>query len=93
LRTAVRTFRGASICARAGFYVVLLCAAFVPSGHTEDLETSDQVWMNFVMASPRSEKLYLEYDIEAAKQVSGGDPWHYLYGTGVIEYYPIISST
>ena len=35
-----------------------------------------------------SEKLYLEYDIEGGTQVSGGDPWRYLYGTGLVEYYP-----
>ena len=51
-------------------------------------ETSDQVWANVVLGFPRSEKLYLEYDFEGAKQVSGGEPWYYLYGTGLVEYYP-----
>ena len=52
-------------------------------------EASDQLWLNYILGRPVSEKLYLEYDFEAAKQVSGsGDPWHYFYGTGLFEYYP-----
>jgi len=52
-------------------------------------EPSDQVWLNMILSRSMSEKLYLEYDFEAAKQVSGdGDPWKYLYGTGLVEYYP-----
>lgn len=52
-------------------------------------EPSDQVWLNMILSRSVSDTLYLEYDIEAAKQVSGdGDPWKYLYGTGLVEYYP-----
>jgi hypothetical protein len=52
-------------------------------------ETSKQVWGNFITAFPQSEKLYLEADTELAKQVSGGgDDWGYVYGTGLVEYYP-----
>jgi hypothetical protein len=54
-----------------------------PSG-----ETSKQIWANFILSRPKSEKLYFEYDIEGARQVSGGDPWRYIYGTGLVEYYP-----
>lgn len=51
-------------------------------------ETSKQLWVNFVMGRPKTEKLYFELDIEGARQVSGGDPWKYLYGTGLVEFYP-----
>ena len=52
-------------------------------------DTSKQLWANFIVGLPKSEKLYLEVDTEVAKQVSGeGDPWGYLYGTGLLEYYP-----
>lgn len=51
-------------------------------------EVSDQVWANFIMGRPISDKLYFEYDVEGAKQVSGGEPWAYIYGTALTEYYP-----
>jgi hypothetical protein len=51
-------------------------------------ETSKQIWANFIISRPKSEKLYFEYDIEGARQVSGGEPWRYIYGTGLVEYYP-----
>lgn len=52
-------------------------------------DTSKQLWANFIVGLPKTEKLYLEADAEIAKQVSGGgDPWGYLYGTGLFEYYP-----
>jgi len=51
-------------------------------------ETSKQIWANFILSRPVSEKLYFEYDIEGARQVSGGEPWRYIYGTGLVEYYP-----
>jgi hypothetical protein len=52
-------------------------------------EASDQLWLNFILGRPVSEKFYVEYDFEAATQVSGGgDPWRYLYGTGLFEHYP-----
>ena len=50
--------------------------------------TSKQIWANFIVSRPKSEKLYFEYDIEGARQVSGGEPWRYIYGTGLVEYYP-----
>ena len=42
-------------------------------------EYSRQLWLNFILGRPISEKWYFEYDFEAAKQVSGGQPWRYLY--------------
>ena len=44
-----------------------------PSG-----ETSKQIWANFIISRPLSEKFYFEYDIEGARQVSGGDLWRYI---------------
>jgi hypothetical protein len=49
---------------------------------------SRQICANFIISRPKSEKLYLEYDIEVTRQVSGGDPRRYIYGTGLLEYYP-----
>jgi hypothetical protein len=52
-------------------------------------DTSRQLWANFIVGLPKSEKLYVEADAEVAKQVSGGgDSWGSLYGTGLVEYYP-----
>lgn len=72
-----------------------LCAALLWAGQAPGFaqevtaDTSRQLWGNFIVGLPKSEKLYLEVDAEAAKQVSGGgDPWGYLYGTGLVEYYP-----
>jgi hypothetical protein len=70
--------RAASLC---------LLAAISASNHAEE-PTSQQVWTNYILAFPRNEKLYYEMDIETAHQVSGGEPWHYYYGTGMVEYYP-----
>lgn len=64
---------------------------FAPSGlNAEEIldEMSKQVWLNYIVGRPISEKWYLEYDFEAARQVSGGEPWYTLYGTGLAEYYP-----
>jgi hypothetical protein len=58
------------------------------SAQESTAETSKQLWANLILSRPKSEKLYFEYDIEGARQVSGGDPWRYLYGTGLVEYYP-----
>lgn len=55
----------------------------------EEPEPSTQVWLNMILSRPVSDKWYVEYDIEGARQVSGdGDPWKYIYGTGLVEYYP-----
>ena len=78
-----RTGRSASL-----WLVLVLIAPVSLSAQETDPEASKQLWANLVLSFPRSEKLYLEYDIEAARQVSGGEPWRYLYGTGLVEYYP-----
>jgi hypothetical protein len=71
------------------FWLVLVLFAPVSlSAQETDPEVSEQVWANLVLSFPRSEKLYLEYDIEAARQVSSGEPWRSFYGTGLVEYYP-----
>ena len=67
-------------------WLFLMAAAALASANKS--ETSDQIWANVVLSHPRSERTYLEYDIESARQVSGGEPWRYLFGTGLIEYYP-----
>jgi hypothetical protein len=74
-------------------YICLLCylATFSSASRAEESSaavTSKQIWANFIISRPLSEKLYFEYDIEGARQVSGGEPWRYLYGTGLVEYYP-----
>lgn len=70
--------------------VLLLCLS-PPELTAQEVtnDTSQQVWGNFITAFPQSEKLYLEADVEAATQVSGGgDDWGSVYGTGLVEYYP-----
>ena len=76
---------------RFAFVTLLLCALpFSSTARAQEssLETSKQIWANLILSRPKSEKLYFEYDIEGARQVSGGEPWRYLYGTGLAEYYP-----
>lgn len=71
-----------------GLIVMALVAPGAARAQDEQDASSTQLWTNYILSFPRSEKLYVEYDIETAHQVSGGDPWHYLYGTGMVEYYP-----
>ena len=73
------------------FVLLFLCAIAIPiqsNAQESSLEASKQLWANLILSRPKSEKLYFEYDIEGARQVSGGEPWRYLYGTGLVEYYP-----
>jgi hypothetical protein len=71
-------------------FLFFCVSTFSSLSSAEDLpgETSKQIWANFILSRPMSEKLYFEYDIEGARQVSGGEPWRYIYGTGLVEYYP-----
>jgi hypothetical protein len=50
-------------------------------------DASRQIWANLILARPTSQKLYLEYDIEGAYEVSDDDPFKSLFGTGMAEYY------
>lgn len=71
--------------------ILLACGTLPPDAAlAQDAaeDASKQIWANLILSRPKSEKLYLEYDIEGARQVSGGEPWSYLYGTGLVEYYP-----
>jgi hypothetical protein len=71
--------------------VLLFCVSTfssILSAEEPSPSTSKQIWANFIISRPKSEKLYFEYDIEGARQVSGGEPWRYIYGTGLLEYYP-----
>jgi hypothetical protein len=73
------------------FVVLFLCAIVIPiqsNAQESSLEASKQLWANLILSRPKSEKLYFEYDIEGARQVSGGEPWRALYGAGLVEYYP-----
>jgi hypothetical protein len=73
------------------FALLFLCAIAIPiqsNAQETSAETSKQLWANFILSRPKSERLYFECDIEGARQVSGGDPWRYIYGTGLVEYYP-----
>lgn len=86
----VPAMRRVGACGLTAAYLYPLVAALfllgAPASADED-SVSDQLWFNYILAFPRSEKLYLEVDFEAAAQVSGGDPWGYLYTTGLAEYY------
>jgi hypothetical protein len=63
----------------------ILCTA--PVAHTsDDLET--QVWGNFTLGWIRSEKVYLELDMEPKILVSGEPEWRNVDVTPSIEYYP-----
>jgi hypothetical protein len=76
---------------RCTLVLMFLCTLSFPSptrAQESAQETSKQLWANMILSRPKSEKLYFEYDIEGARQISGGEPWRYLYGTGLAEYYP-----
>ncbi len=76
--------------AAASVAALLLCVSYSELSAQEVTDdTSRQVWGNFITAFPQSDKLYLEADAEVATQLSGGgDDWGYVYGTGLVEYYP-----
>jgi hypothetical protein len=50
--------------------------------------TSTQLWGNLTLGHPRSERLYLELDLEPKIQVSGGEGWRNLDATPLVEFYP-----
>lgn len=80
-RIAAAAQRGAL---RAAPLAVLVLAA-VPAV-AGDLET--QAWANLTMGWNRSEKVYLELDLEPKVLVSGDPGWRNLDVTPAVEYYP-----
>jgi len=86
MSTLVYSARTACKALAAVICTVLLCPATLADEEIDELST--QIWGNFIQALPKSESLYLEYDIEGASAVSTDEPWSYLYGTGLVEYYP-----
>lgn len=67
--------------------LILFLSTLPVRASDEPAEVSDQLWFNYILAFPRSQKLYMEVDFEAAAEVSGDEPWRYLYTTGLVEYY------
>jgi hypothetical protein len=65
---------------------VLLLALVALPASADDLET--QAWANFTMGWNRSEKVYLELDLEPKVLVSGEPRWRNLDVTPAFEYYP-----
>lgn len=70
--------------------LLLACPALVTGqdGSSEQDDSSTQLWANVVLGRPRSQRLYLELDIEPKTQVSGGEKWRNLDLTPLVEYYP-----
>jgi hypothetical protein len=88
-QTARRVMR-AELRAHPVLVLAFLCAvtAALPLNAQEPPEdASRQFWANLILARPTSQKLYLEYDIEGAYEVSDEDPFKSLFGTGMVEYY------
>ena len=82
---------GAELCARPFLVLAFLwavTAAFPLNAQEPPQDASRQIWANLILARPTSQKLYLEYDIEGAYEVSDEDPFKSLFGTGLVEYYP-----
>jgi hypothetical protein len=67
---------------------LVLFAAPVVAQEETLTETSGQLWGNFILAYPKSSRLYYELDIEPKFQVSGGEPWRNLDATPLVEFYP-----
>jgi len=81
----------AELCARPFLVLAFLwavTAAFPLNAQEPPQDASRQIWANLILARPTSQKLYLEYDIEGAYEVSDEDPFKSLFGTGLVEYYP-----
>jgi hypothetical protein len=88
-QTARRVMR-AELRAHPVLVLAFLCAvtAALPLNAQEPPEdASRQIWANLILARPTTQKLYLEYDIEGAYEVSDEDPFKSLFGTGMVEYY------
>jgi hypothetical protein len=49
---------------------------------------STQIWGNVTLGHPKSERLFLELDLEPKFQVSGGERWRNLDATPLLEFYP-----
>jgi hypothetical protein len=49
---------------------------------------STQIWGNLTLGFPKSERVYIELDVEPKVQVSGGEPWRNLDATPLLEFYP-----
>jgi hypothetical protein len=49
---------------------------------------STQIWANFTSGWTKSERLYLELDVEPKIQVTSGEQWRNLDLTPLVEYYP-----
>lgn len=81
----------AELCTGPLLVLAFLCAvaaAFPLNAQEPPRDPSRQFWANLILARPTTEKLYLEYDIEGAYEVSDEDPFRSLFGTGMVEYYP-----
>jgi hypothetical protein len=80
-QSGLRAVRGALSLALS-----LLPVLVAPPARSGDLET--QAWGNFTLGWIRSEKLYLELDLEPKVLVSGEPKWRNLDVTTTAEYYP-----
>ena len=49
---------------------------------------SKQIWANYILGYPQSEKLYFELDFEPKAQTDGALKWRNLDVTALLEYYP-----
>jgi hypothetical protein len=81
-RRAARRVRFAALCAMCLASWALRALPAVAG----DLET--QAWANFTMGLNRSEKVYLELDLEPKVLINGDPAWRNLDLTPAIEYYP-----
>ena len=51
-------------------------------------ETSTQLWGSLILGYAKSERINLGVEMQAKKQISGGETWRNLYTTWIIAYYP-----
>jgi hypothetical protein len=77
--------RRAALRAARGARVLLLALVALPAS-ADDFAT--QAWTNFTMGWNRSEKVYLELDLEPKVVISGEPQWRNLDVTPAFEYYP-----
>jgi len=78
-------------CCLAIFVILIASAgnswAQEPAADSTD-EVVGQLWLNATLGWQRTERLYVELDLEPKAQFAGEDPWRNFDATPLVEYYP-----
>lgn len=69
---------------------LIVCAtlAWAPIYAAHGQDASKQLWGNYIIALPKSDRLYMQYDFQGGATVSGDDDTSFVSATGKVEYFP-----